>query len=156
MTEAPIARRLTVTWNDFDRECRALAAELRGLQLWKGMIAITRGGLAPACILSYELHIRLIETLCISSYDAETQRELRVLKEVAGDGEGMLVVEDIVDTGNTAKIVRRLCPQAYFVSVFAKPAGKPLVDKFRIEVPQETWIDFPWDGPINLAAKVGD
>ena len=153
MTEAPINRRLTVTWDDFDRECRALAADLRGLQPWKGMIAITRGGLAPACILSYELDLRLVETLCISSYDAETQRELRVLKDVAGDGAGMLVVEDIVDTGNTAKLVRRLCPQAYLVSIFAKPAGRPLVDKCRIEVAQDTWIDFPWDGPINLAAK---
>jgi xanthine phosphoribosyltransferase len=145
MTEH-IANRLTVTWDHFDRECRALAAELKGLQPWKGMIAITRGGLAPACLLSYELDIRLIETLCISSYDAETQRELRVLKEVAGDGAGMLVVEDIVDTGNTARLVRRLCPQAYLVSVFAKPAGKALVDKYRVEVPQDTWIDFPWDG----------
>lgn len=63
----------------------------------------------------------------------------------AGDGSGFLLIDDLVDTGTTARIVRGLLPKAHFATVYAKPAGRPLVDTFITEVPQDTWILFPWD-----------
>jgi xanthine phosphoribosyltransferase len=60
-------------------------------------------------------------------------------------GEGVLVVDDLVDTGKTAKVVRDMLPKAHFATVYAKPAGKPLVDTFVTEVAQDSWIYFPWD-----------
>jgi len=78
-----------------------------------------------------------------------TQGELRVLKGVADDvlklGKGVLIVDDLVDTGKTAKVVRELLPGAHFATVYAKPMGRPLVDTFITEVSQDTWIYFPWD-----------
>ncbi len=147
-------RRVSISWDELDRQSRLLAAHVRGLKPWKGIVAVARGGLVPAAIVAYELDVRLVETLCISTYDYQTRREAEILKTLAGDGTDMLVVEDIVDTGATGKIIRDILPNSYFVSIFAKPEGMKNADHAMIKVAQDTWIDFPWDAPINLAEKV--
>jgi xanthine phosphoribosyltransferase len=69
----------------------------------------------------------------------------------AGDGTGWLIIDDLVDTGNTAKVVRRLLPKAHLATVYAKPAGEPLVDTYVTWVSQDTWIYFPWDLHLSYA-----
>ena len=116
-------------------------------------MTVTRGGLVPAAIVARELGIRVIETVCVTSYQHTSRVEAKLLKIPArdiaalGDGEGsaVLVVDDVVDTGETARAVRNLLPRAHFASVYAKPRGQPLVDTFVAEVAQDTWIFFPWD-----------
>jgi xanthine phosphoribosyltransferase len=140
-----------VSWDQFHRDARALAWRLAGSGPFTGLVAITRGGLVPAAIIARELDLRVIETVCIASYDDyKNQSGLRVLKTLAAemtksDGAGMLVVDDLVDTGKTAKVVREMLPKAHFATVYAKPLGRPLVDTFITEVSQDTWIYFPWD-----------
>jgi adenine/guanine phosphoribosyltransferase-like PRPP-binding protein len=99
----------------------------------------------PAAIVARELDIRLVDTLCISSYDDRTKGGVQVLKSIPGDGEGLLIIDDLVDTGHTARVVREMLPKAHFATVYAKPAGRPVVDTFVTEVSQDTWILFPWD-----------
>jgi xanthine phosphoribosyltransferase len=158
MSEEQISRRVSISWDELDRQGRKLAAYLREKGTWEGIIAVTRGGLAPAAIVAYELDIRAIDTLCVTSYIGEESREATVLKqpalEWAGDGDGMLVIEDIVDTGQTAKIIRELYPKAFFAAILAKPMGRPYVDKYLVDVAQDTWVDFPWDAPLSLEEKV--
>ncbi|ACP25249.1 xanthine phosphoribosyltransferase [Sinorhizobium fredii NGR234] len=141
-----------VSWDQFHRDARALAWRLADNgQEWRAMVCITRGGLVPAAIISRELNIRMIETVCIASYhDYDTQGQMKVLKgiapEIAKDGgEGVLIVDDLTDTGKTAAEVRAMLPKAHFAAVYAKPKGRPLVDTFVTEVSQDTWIYFPWD-----------
>jgi xanthine phosphoribosyltransferase len=141
-----------VSWDQFHRDARALAWRLAGLnQNFKAIVCITRGGLVPAAIISRELNIRVIETVCIASYhDYDTQGELDVLKGITpalceNGGEGILIVDDLTDTGKTAAEVRSLLPKAHFAAVYAKPKGCPLIDTFVTEVSQDTWIYFPWD-----------
>jgi xanthine phosphoribosyltransferase len=142
-------RDFPVSWEELHRNARALAWRLLPLMPFKGVVAITRGGLVPAAIVARELDIRVIDTLCIASYDHKDQGALTVLKEAgAGDGEGWLIVDDLVDTGQTARVVRERLPKAHFATIYAKPAGRPMVDTFITEVSQDTWILFPWDiGP---------
>lgn len=45
-------------------------------------------------LLARELGIRHVDTVCISSYDHDNQRELTVLKRAEGDGEGFIVIDD--------------------------------------------------------------
>jgi xanthine phosphoribosyltransferase len=100
----------------------------------------------PAAIIARELDIRLIDTVCMTSYsDDHAQGDIKLLKGVAGDGTGWLIIDDLVDTGRTAKYVREMLPKAHFATIYAKPAGRPLVDTFVTEVSQDTWIYFPWD-----------
>jgi xanthine phosphoribosyltransferase len=101
--------------------------------------------LVPASIIARELEIRLVDTICISSYDFKQQGETKVLKSPESESQGWLLIDDLVDTGNTARIVKNLLPKAHFATVYAKPAGRPVVDTFITEVSQDTWILFPWD-----------
>ncbi len=146
-------RYYAVTWDQLHRDARALAWRLMGSGPWRGIVAITRGGLIPAAIVARELEIRLIESVSIVTYDEESKGQPRITKApvAAGDGEGFLIVDDLVDTGTTARIVRGLLPKAHFAAVYAKPAGKPLVDTFITEVSQDTWILFPWDTEPQFA-----
>lgn len=137
----------TVTWDQLHRDARALAWRLMGAGPFAGIVAITRGGLIPAAIVARELEIRLVESVSVVTYDEETRGAPVVTKppSAAGDGSGFLVVDDLVDTGTTARVIRNLLPQAHFACIYAKPAGRALVDSFITEVSQDTWILFPWD-----------
>jgi xanthine phosphoribosyltransferase len=128
---------------------------------WRGIIAVTRGGLVPAAIVARELDVRLVDTVCIASYSArqkgEVDRErgdIQVFKKIDGDGSGFLIIDDLVDTGHTARVVRDMLPKAHFATVYAKPAGRPLVDTFVTEVSQDTWILFPWDIEPQFAPPI--
>ncbi len=148
-----------VSWEQLHRDCRALSWQLLELGSFKGIYCITRGGLVPAAIIARELDIHLIDTICISSYNWKDQSEASVLKPVKGDGEGWLLVDDLVDTGRTAKIVREMLPKAHFATIYAKPEGRPLVDTFITQVSQDTWVLFPWDAEhqfVEPIVKVDD
>ncbi len=159
MSEPP--KVFPVSWDQFHRDARALAWRLNAAGPFTALVCITRGGLVPAAIVARELGVRVIETVCIVSYDDDKrQGELQVLKGVAeqvaklGDGAGILVIDDLVDTGATARLVRDMLPKAHFATVYAKPLGRPLVDTFITEVSQDTWIYFPWDTALSFVPPI--
>ncbi|RJG51245.1 xanthine phosphoribosyltransferase [Motilimonas pumila] len=154
-----MGKKFYVSWELEQRESRRLARKLLPADQWQGIIAVSRGGLVPAAVLARELGIRNVDTLCIASYTHDQQKELKVIKGVnpeCGDGEGYIVVDDLVDTGGTAKVIRELLPKARFVTVFAKPAAKHLVDDFITEIPQDTWIEQPWDMTLSYTKPLVD
>lgn len=142
-----------VSWDQLHRDSRALAWRLDGKGpddgAWKAVVAITRGGMAPAMIVARELDIRMVDTISVKSYNHQAQTEPRVIKapdiSVVGDGSGVLVIDDLVDTGKTLEVVKATMPKAHIATVYAKPMGRPMVETFITEVSQDTWIFFPWD-----------
>lgn len=143
-----------VSWDQIHRDARALAWRLDGKGpgpegTWRAVVGITRGGLVPAMIVARELDIRVVDTISVKSYSHQSQAEAQVTKapqaDLMGDGEGVLVVDDLVDSGKTLELVRKLYPKAHFATVYAKPSGRPQVDTYITEVSQDTWIFFPWD-----------
>ena len=154
MPEKDKAKHFPVSWEELHRHAKALAWRMAEKGPWQGIVAVTRGGLVPAAIIARELDIRLIDTVCISSYDHQNQREARVLKGFEGDGEGWLIIDDLVDTGKTAAVLRKMIPKAHFATIYAKPAGRPLVDTFITEVSQDTWIYFPWDVELQFTQPI--
>jgi len=135
-----------VSWEELHRNARALAWRLMERGPFAGIVAIARGGLVPAAIVARELEVRLVQSLSVVSYDDRTQGALSILNGLeAGHGDGWLLIDELVDTGRTAAAVRALLPKAHFATIYAKPAGRPLVDTFITEVSQDTWISFPWD-----------
>ena len=101
----------------------------------------------PAAIVARELECRLVESVCVATYDEEFRGKPQVLKgpAAAGDGEGFVIIDDLVDRGATAEVVRALLPRAHFACLYAKPAGAAMADTWLEAVPQDTWILFPWD-----------
>jgi xanthine phosphoribosyltransferase len=152
-----------VSWDQFHRDARALAWRLAGAGPFEAIVCITRGGLVPAAIVARELGTRLIETVCIASYhDYKNQGDLALIKDVApsikaigdGRGRGVLVIDDLTDTGKTARVVRDILPDAHFATIYAKPAGRPVIDTFVTEVSQDTWIYFHWDMGLAYQAPL--
>jgi len=150
-----------VSWDQFHRDTKALAWRLAKHAPFAGIVAITRGGLVPAAIVARELDVRLIDTICTSSYrrggegPMQTSRSApEVLKRVDRPEANWLLIDDLVDTGGTANIARGMLPNAHFATVYAKPEGRPLVDTFVTEVSQDTWILFPWDSELQPAQTV--
>lgn len=154
MTERlPHEKGFHVSWDQIHRDARALAWRLDGQGpdngAWRAVVAITRGGLVPAMIVSRELDIRVVDTISVQSYAHQDRGEARVIKspqaDLMGDGTGILIVDDLVDSGKTLELVKGLYPKAHFATVYAKPSGKPMVQTYITEVSQDTWIFFPWD-----------
>ena len=163
MADVPYKDEIVISWAELHRDARFLSEMLHAIGPWKGIIAITRGGLVPAALIARELDLRLIDTVCVTSYDAgasggaaQVQGDVKVLKGVEGDGEGFLLIDDLVDTGRTARFVRKMLPRAHFATLYAKPAGRPIVDTCVREFKQEKWIHFPWDIEYKFATPIKD
>lgn len=148
-------RYLTISWEQFHSDARALASKLINRKDLKKIICVTRGGLFPAAVLARELEIRWIDTICVVGYDEESRgSHASLLKVPETDGEGVLVVDDLVDSGRTGRIIRELMPKAYFVTMYAKPKGQEVVDDFVISVDQDIWILFPWEAELSPASPL--
>lgn len=147
-----------VSWDEIHRLTKKLAQQLLPKGPWKGIIAVTRGGLVPACIVARELNIRLIDTICIASYDHQNQGQANILKnpDITDGGTGWLVIDDLVDSGNTYRIIRQLLPNAHFAAVYAKPKGAETTDSYVLDVAQDNWIFFPWDMETRFRVPLVD
>ncbi len=154
MTDAPTySKDFPISWEELHRNAKALAwklldkGSLKGGK-WKGIIAITRGGMVPACIIARELEVLLIETFCITSYDEKEQSETVILKNpenIDAEGEGWLIIDDLVDTGKTFELARSIYPKAHYACIYVKPQGEEQTDTYVTSFSQDTWIHFPWD-----------
>lgn len=148
----PAKQEFFVSWEELHRATRELARRQLPAEQWRGIVAVSRGGLVPAAIIARELNLRVVETICVSSYDHKSQRDAAtILKDVAvtEDGAGFLVIDDLVDTGKTLTLLRQRLPKAKFITVYGKPAGLDLVDDVEAKLAQDTWIHFPWDMQLH-------
>lgn len=149
-----------VTWAEVHRDTRILVRRLMNTGPWKGIIALTRGGLVPAAIVAREMSIHVVDTLCITTYDEQVKGNLKILKEpeeaTKSGGKGWLLIDDLVDTGTTMKAARELLPNAHFATVYAKPQGLELVDTYVHDVEQEVWVFFPWDTEPQYARPISE
>lgn len=148
-----------VSWEELHKAGRKLAQALHEVCEWKGILCVTRGGLVPTAIIARELNIRLIDTICVSSYHGEQSQNQSTLSldkspVLSDEGEGWLIIDDLVDTGKTAAIVRAKFPKAHFATIYAKPAGLEYVDSYVEQVSQNSWIRFPWDMQLNYADPI--
>jgi xanthine phosphoribosyltransferase len=138
---------MPLTWDDISLHAKSLALKLANKGPWTGVIAVTTGGMVPACIVARHLGVKNIETFCISSYDDQSQRKAQIIRQptAAGNGDGWLVIDDLSDKGNTLRIIREHLPKAHFATIYAKPEGEPAVDTYIMSVSQDTWLHFPWE-----------
>ena len=150
-----------VSWDQFHRDTRALSWRIASLNAnWRGIVAIARGGLFPAAIIARQLGIRVLDTVCIASYhNYSEQTRVDILKEISTDflenqGEEILVIDDLTDTGKTIECLKRILPKAHYATVYSKPQGRPLIDTYVTEVSQDTWIYFPWDMGFTYQAPI--
>ena len=137
---------LYLTWAELYQDSKKLAAAIRAdHSSWSQIIAVSRGGLFPAAIIAKELDVKYVDTVCISSYRHYEKKEMRIIKRIDNDSENILVIDDLVDTGETAEVIREMLPNAFYAVLYAKPEGLPLVDSYYKPVSPDTWVVFPWE-----------
>ena len=110
METLPHEKGFHISWEQIHRDSRALAWRLEKISpqngSWKAVLAVTRGGMVPAMVVARELDLRVVETISVKSYDHQVQSEAKILKSPAevyiGNGDGILIVDDLVATGGTA------------------------------------------------------
>lgn len=126
MSDAPKHLDMPLTWDEISLHAKSLALKLADKGPFKGVVAITTGGMVPACIIARYLGVKNIDTLCISSYDDQSQRKAAVLKAAtaAGEGDGWLVIDDLSDTGNTFRARALCCPRPITPPFMQNQPGK--------------------------------
>ena len=139
---------IKLSWEDVDECVVRLANRVRPVIKEKHitkLCAITRGGMFPAALLARELDLRYIDTICVRSYDGVESKDVKILKIFDGTGEDFLIVDEIVETGNTIEAIRKHLPAATFATVFATAEGKKHVDFYEETKADDDWIMFPWE-----------
>ena len=137
-----------VSWEQFHRQSRELGLKLKDKGPWKGILAVTRGGMVPAGLVAQETNVKNIQTISIESYSHQSQSSEPIIHykpELEDEGKGWLIIDDLSDTGNTFQHIRTMFPKAHYACVFVKPNGEPQADTYIEVVPQDTWVFFPFE-----------
>jgi xanthine phosphoribosyltransferase len=121
---------------------------------WRAVVGVVRGGVFPARRVAEALRIEYREIRVSYYLGTERQGEPRVIEGLADEwqGEGLLVVDDVVDSGGTAICVRRMLPKCDLAAVYTKPGGVQTLAAagdaaFYGRRMDDRWIVFPWDQP---------
>ena len=145
-----------VTWEEIVEWSRGLAEKVRGSGYRPdAIVAVARGGYVPARLLCDFLDVT--DLLSVQSQhwvEAARAAEKAILKypyRVDMSGKRLLLVDDIVDTGETLLlardyILREWRPSEVRIAVlqWISPVAKFRPDYYHIEVRDWTWFQYPW------------
>jgi xanthine phosphoribosyltransferase len=122
-----MSRRIYFSWADFDASINALCDSLATFE-FVGVYGVPRGGVILAVIISHRLSIPYITNL-----------------DVGRGGDGLLIVDDIADTGHTIKRLKSVYDTATYATLDYNPSSVVEPD-FWINTKQDSdWIVYPWE-----------
>ena len=108
------------------------------------MVVVSRGGFVPAAVVAYTLGIQDVDIVSIQSC-IHREAGKAIVHRAPKTEEIVLVIDDIVDKGGTAKALKEYMPNMHLAVIYAKPRGLPLASTYVEEITQDTWPVFPWD-----------
>ncbi len=140
-----------VSWEEFHKNAIKLSEIIKAENNdIKGIVAIARGGLMPALIVSYELNITKSDILELSSYDEKGFNHQAIVKQLPyyalqSKGEGWIIVDELLDGGNSIKKAKEILPLAKSYVVYSKIEEKPnYLDGYIEYTPKNYWLCLPW------------
>jgi len=141
-----------ISWQKINNDSQKLSQAILDQNMLddcKGIIAVARGGLLVSQLVANYLDIRRVESISVIGYDGMAQRDAQEFNGTPspdiGDGGSWIVVDDLVDTGRSYRFIKEHFPNAKYVALYAKPAGKADAVITVEDFAQDTWIDFPWE-----------
>ncbi|MDR2008029.1 MAG: xanthine phosphoribosyltransferase [Alphaproteobacteria bacterium] len=147
-----MSEKVYITWEQFFEDSKELSKRIKEMNLnIKGIVCITRGGLAPTAIVSSQLNIRKIETFSIKTYSDSAAQESSYeilttpLEALADKGEGWIIVDELVDTGNTAEYILEQLPLAKFFVLYSKIPNHKSITKYIKDFDKSIWLCLPWE-----------
>ena len=152
------------SWKYIDRACKSLAETLiESSDPPVRIVAMSRGGLPPATILANYLDIREIVSVGVRSYESKPDGTHHIYEPVVyqdawrsapglSNGDTVLVVDDISDKGATFKYVLdkldsniSRATNLITTSIFIKDRTSYIPDYYYKKVPDDQWVEFPWE-----------
>lgn len=141
------------SYEDFLTDTRSLTQKID----WEfdTIIPIARGGLSLAHLLGEYYNIREVYSINTIGYDNTFKLESVKVFNIPelGDAQNVLIVDDIVDSGDTLvevlKVLHQLYPSISFktAALFYKKSAKIAPDWYVQEA--DKWIDFFWSVDLN-------
>lgn len=146
--------RQALGWDDVVALTRQLAARIAGVP-FDVVLAVSRGGLVPAAVLSSLLDRRDLLSAALASYQDETRADAMTVYHFPADaelrGRRVLIVDDIWDSGRTAVAIRDRVAAAGGLPIVAVLHYKPRRSAFPGDAPDhwvvatDAWIEYPWE-----------
>ena len=135
-------------YNEYLSDCKKLTLQIN--DEFDAIIAIARGGMTMAHMLGEHYDIREVYTINTIGYNDNTKLEKTEVFNMPDiqNAKNILVVDDIVDSGDTMKLVLQLLserhPQCRFRSaaLFYKKTAVMKPD-WHVHI-ADKWIDFFW------------
>jgi len=152
MLDGPNRIEFLISKEKLDGDIARLADRLRGNGAQRrAVVGVANGGIYPAGTVADRLGLPYRE-MHIRSYNGRTKITPEIVRPLddAGEGDGLLIVDDVVDSGDTALLIRQTLPKAVLMVVYVKAEGLiKLADfghnlLFAERFPQDFWIVFPW------------
>lgn len=141
-------------WDDIERYCTQIHQCVKqSNKLPDVIIAVGRGGMIPARILSDLLGVRTVYMYNIKLYTGVNQRAAKPTVEVFSPyltGKHILLVDDIMDTGATIEAVikdiqAKRPTTIRTVTLIAKRDAKVKPTFCGVTCEEKDWIIFPWE-----------
>jgi hypoxanthine phosphoribosyltransferase len=142
-----------VSWEEVDNHAREIATAFKDHEV-NSVIAVGRGGYVPAVIISHQLQAPLVPIVW-QNRDGDDRTNLSTILEALNDGDTILVVDDISDSGMTMgqivgalmhlsiKLKKRI--EVLTCAVHQKAKSSFITHKFGEWVDDNTWIVYPWE-----------
>ncbi len=145
-----------VSWQRFHAQCFELAKKVKdsGFRPSK-IVAIARGGLIPAVLISHALKNKELYVIRCDYYESDAHGEQKLPRPVIHqklpfslEGEKVLLVDEVADSGasleESLNHLKSLNPKEVKVAaVFVKPKCTVKPDFFSRET--DKWVVFPWE-----------
>jgi hypoxanthine phosphoribosyltransferase len=141
-----------ITWEEYVSDVQLLGDQLAAAQVGdRQLVGITRGGVIPATMLAYRFGSRP-QFIDAQSYQlingVETRTEVIIQDHnLEFIGEDVILVDDLLDSGNTLRALTRLLQQTSRRVITATVYNKHLTirpDYFAKTLPS-AWIHFPYE-----------
>jgi hypoxanthine phosphoribosyltransferase len=160
-------KKIYYTWQDVEHQTQEILRQLQR-DAWQPdyVVGLTRGGLAPANLISQYLAVPM-ETLKVSLRDDASQPESNLwMSEDAFEGKKILIVDDINDSGATLNWIKQDWQDSCFpsdprwhlawgnnVRVAVLVDNEASTSKLNInynavdlnKAEEDVWIVFPWE-----------
>lgn len=148
----------TYSWHDIQKICKQLVDKID--EEFDVIVALMRGGAVPAVILANELNIHTVISVSvkqvgqltgvgegIGAYKAEKGLVVVPLNDIDLNKKRVLVVDDVLDSGESLKIVLELLgnkgASIVKTAVMQKKTYSKIEPDYYVET-KENWLFYPW------------
>lgn len=157
---------IRISYQEIDKDCLDLSLQIKNLcPNIENIVAVSRGGLLPALLVSHYLGIRNVFSICMQSYsDGKKQGKLKVLgcppKNLVNNDK-TIFIDDLLDSGKTIAELKRRYPKAFLAVLYLKENENnskniEFLNIYGKKQPNE-WLEFDYEkAAINVEELEND